>query len=246
MSILPIQTIGTQMVPKQNEEVEISIKLINGQFIKIKISLKETIEQLKEKIRKSQNLSETEDISLLLDGQILEDFSTLKKCKIHHETTLNQAATSNPKMTNKSMNFGVSLPDCEVIKELKIVQNGPDYCTFIPGLNLRGVCTNSKCEASKKKEYVWIKKGMGKFKIHKDAFTSKCSSCNEVVDSIDNLGFFDCVYGYRGLQIKPDRKEVEKNDQVAGDKIFTSFVKDDHMAHWATFTVTTRQRETSL
>lgn len=224
----------------QNGEFEISIELINNTPFKLTVSLKDTVEQLKDKIRKVQNLSEDEYISLLLDGETLEDDRTLESYKIDNKTTLHQSLEITEETTTNKNDFfvGIQFNDLKTKQEVEFAKSAPDFRRIKTGLNLRGICITKECKAEN--QTIWIQKGIGTFNICEEIYESKCPQCNKTAGKIDNLGFYNCLYSVKGLQTEPELIRVEQNDIVANDKRFTTFFSTGALARWATLVITTK------
>ncbi|MBA3238297.1 MAG: hypothetical protein H0T62_08140 [Parachlamydiaceae bacterium] len=222
-------------------EVEISIELLSHPLT-LKVNLKNTIEELKEKMRAEMKASEDEKISLLYEGQTMEDDRTLASYKITKDSVIYQASNTKRVITNKSLGFGIEFNALTDTKKLEIIKVGPKYWTVAAGLNFRGTCSTQGCDAFN--NVIWIQKGMGTFNVCEEVYMVVCPICKKTADKVDNLGFFNCIYSITGFQVKPDKKKVEKNDLVAEDKDFTTFEQTGILHHWATLTITTKSRKT--
>ena len=75
------------------------------------------------------------------------------------------------------------------------------------GLNLEGICENSKCRAYKKK--VWVPKGFGVFYIQEEVCESVCPICGEEVEQVEQCGFFYCKYRIQGRKINKEKIDIE-------------------------------------
>lgn len=228
----------------QTPDIELSITLKSDSLIKVKINVNNTVEELKEKIRSAVNIPMNETISLVCNGKRLENFCTLATCNITEESEICQLEET--KSVTKA-NFGFEFPKLNDIQKLQIkqVRKGDlgycEYLTICAGLNLKGTCVNSKCEAFNK--VIYIKRHMGDFVIGDEIFDATCPMCSKAAEKVDNLGFFNCIYSFKGCQIKPERKKVDEKDQVADDKEFTTFKESGDNAHWTSLNISTRPRK---
>jgi hypothetical protein len=59
----------------------------------------------------------------------------------------------------------------------KFSEDAPDWRKIDHGLNLEGVCKNTKCVAFNQK--VWINKHFGKFNMTMEVYKSPCPICKE-------------------------------------------------------------------
>lgn len=75
-------------------------------------------------------------------------------------------------------------------------KEAPDYRIIDCGLNLQGVCDNKSCKAWKRK--VWAQKGYGLFNMSKEAVTSKCPLCQEILINVQNLGLYKGIMKVNG------------------------------------------------
>jgi len=76
-----------------------------------------------------------------------------------------------------------------------------EYLTVYPGVNLKGMCSNSKCIAFNKP--TWIKCGFGTFNIGKIRSKSLCPCCKERINSktIMTFGFTRAEISVEGLKL---------------------------------------------
>lgn len=218
-------------------DMDIAIELLNT-AVKVAVSLKDTIEQLKEKIRKQTKLEDNESLTLLYEGEILEDDRTLASYDMTKESIIFQYDESSEKRGNKCLTFGIRFNTLIDTESLTIIPKGPKYWVVGPGMNLRGTCGTKKCEAFN--QVIWIQKGMGTFDIPVETFESICPICKKTAEKIDNLGFYNCLYSIKGYQTQPERQKIEQNDLVADDKKFTSFKQTGELAHWASLKITAK------
>lgn len=220
--------------------IEIFIELLDSS-LPMKVSLKSTVEELKEKIRLEKKIPEEEKITLILDGKILEIDRTLESYAITKDAVIYQAEETKPTGGNKSLSFGIQFNTLESVQKQQFSNEAPDYRLIRPGLNLSGICISNECEAFGK--VVWIQKGMGTFNICEEAHLSLCPKCKKTADKVSNLGFFDCIYSFTGLKIQPKQERITQNDLVADNKAFTTFKQTGgELGHFASLTVTTKPR----
>ncbi|MBA3238893.1 MAG: hypothetical protein H0T62_11190 [Parachlamydiaceae bacterium] len=220
-------------------EVEISIELTSNSLT-LKINLKNTVEELKEKIRAGIQVNGNEKITLLYEGQTMEDDRTLESYELTKDSVIYQASEKSTERGNKS--FGIKFNKLTNIQLKTFSKDAPDYCFVSDGLNLKGKCADDekKCKAFDK--VIWIKKGMGTFNIPVESCTSVCPICKKTATNIENLGFFNCLYSVDGLQTQPVRKELKQNDIVADNIQFTTFQQTGELGHWVKLDITTKPR----
>lgn len=221
-------------------EVEITVELLDAP-ITIKIRLSDTVSQLKDKIRAEIKADQEERITLIFDGKKMDyEEQTLESYNITKDSLIYQGDESSQKGGNKSVPFGIEFNELKTKKMLQLTNKGPDYQTITAGLNFRGTCVTKDCVAFGK--VVWIQKGMGTFNVCEEVYLSVCPKCKKTADNIYNLGFFNCYYSIKGLQVKPEKKMVDEKDIIADNKEFTTFMESKEHAHWATLSVTTRKK----
>jgi len=206
--------------------------VLQGGKITVMVNLKDTVEELKQKIC-LQQLSPQEKIALSYEGEALEDDRMLISYEIKAGSTLCEIIDGQ-KETNKICFSFNALVDPEF---MNFAKTGPDYLTVDRGLNLRGKCKNSACEANNK--VVWIQKKMGTFDIGMEVYTSECPSCHKVAEEVDNLGFWDCQYSIEGFQLRPEKKKVDEKNLIAGKEKFTTFKQSGTLADWSFLKITT-------
>jgi hypothetical protein len=106
------------------------------------------------------------------------------------------------------------------IRNLKFSEKAPKWRKVDKGLNIFGICNNSKCEASKK-EVVYMtklhKNGLI-FNLNEKVADIRCPICNKIIKP-KTCGFYDCEYQFIGKKIEDgDIKEYDsKTRETKGD-----------------------------
>ena len=97
----------------------------------------------------------------------------------------------------------------EKIQNLIISQKAPKWRKVDRGLNIFGICNNSKCEAFKN-EVVYMTKlpndGLN-FSLNEKVADIRCPICNKIIKP-KTCGFYDCEYQLVGKKI--DDGEIKK------------------------------------
>lgn len=107
------------------------------------------------------------------------------------------------------------------VKELKFSENAPRWRLVNKGLNIFGICTNSKCEAYKK-EVVYRtelpKKGLS-FNLNEQISNIRCPICNKII-KCKTCGFYDCEYQFIGKKIENGEIAIfdSKTRETKGNK----------------------------
>jgi hypothetical protein len=75
----------------------------------------------------------------------------------------------------------------------------------VPGLNLKGRCSNQNCNAFKH-QVSWIRKGFGTFEIGRDKCRNVCASCKQKISplTVKSLGFYKCRVEIVGMKEEND------------------------------------------
>lgn len=225
-----------------------------GETLMISVSPNNTVLEIKEKIRQLTDRPSEEEIPLFYKDELLKNDETLIYHEMFEGSTLSQEA---PKEKNK-MDFGFDFNSTEKEKNIKIAKSGPKYLTICKGLNLLGKCPNEDCGAYD--QLIVIKKGIGKFDIGYEMFDSICPACEKMVDRVENMGFFNCVYSFEGIQrpiykehleinkkpikkIVTPAKKITQPKKIAGNQFFTSYDNSGPLVGWSSLNVTTEEKK---
>ena len=103
------------------------------------------------------------------------------------------------------------------IKRLEFSKKAPKWRSVVKGLNIFGVCKNSKCEAFKKEvvhkvEFPFYKKPQFiKFDLKKEVLNIKCPMCDKIIKA-KTCGFLKCEYQFSGITIEGgEQKKFDSN-----------------------------------
>ena len=121
---------------------------------------------------------------------------------------------------------GPPLPFVDVekgkIKNLNFSKNAPKWRKVGKGLNIFGICNNSKCEAYKK-EVVYMtvltKDGLI-FNLNEKVADIRCPMCKKIIKA-KTCGFYDCEYQFIGKKIVDG--EVIKYDSKTRETMGNNF-----------------------
>ena len=95
------------------------------------------------------------------------------------------------------------------IKRLDFSADAPKWREVKQGLNIFGVCNNSKCKAFKKE--VVHKVGFHKFDLKKEVLNIKCPMCDKIIKA-KTCGFLKCEYQFSGITIEGgEQKKFDSN-----------------------------------
>jgi len=99
-------------------------------------------------------------------------------------------------------------PPVANIKQISLSKKAPKWRTISEGLNIFGICENSKCEAYKKEVIFRALKSVGSlpengmiFNMIENVDNIRCPICNKIIEP-DTCGFFKCEYQFIGKKIE--------------------------------------------
>lgn len=146
------------------------------------------------------------------------------------------------KSTFKALgDIGIKFNKLEQKVRVVFSDTAPDYRRVCEGLNFEGKCANPECESFKHDVAVIVNQGIGKFRVAEILDELECSACdrNIPLESIKNLGFWNCIFTIKGKQTKPEVKMVDTTD-VAEKDHYTTFKSGDE-AKWTYLKITTER-----
>ena len=113
------------------------------------------------------------------------------------------------------------------IKRLKFDNKAPSWRAVNEGLNIFGICNNSKCKAFKK-EVVYRTQLFEKliFNLNEELLNIKCPECHKIIKP-KTCGFWNCEYQFVG-------KKIQEGDLVEFDSK-TKETKDDDFEYYDAF-----------
>jgi hypothetical protein len=90
------------------------------------------------------------------------------------------------------------------IKRLKFDKKAPSWRAVNKGLNIFGICNNSKCKAFKK-EVVYPTELKEKliFNLNEELLNIKCPICHKIIKP-KTCGFWNCEYQFVGKKFKKE------------------------------------------
>lgn len=170
----------------------IYIKELTGKTLTIKLTIQNSIADLKEKVRAKTNIP-TDQQRLLFGGKMLDNDRTLLDYNLSPQSTIHlvlRLRGGGPQM--------VDFNDFKKEKRVALTSEGPAWRTVAPGLNLKGVCKNDQCAASN--QTVWIQRGISSyFNMNRECETAPCPQCKEFVTDVNNCGFYRCIFSVYGV-----------------------------------------------
>ena len=249
--------------------MQIFVTTLNGEVLKIDVEPSDTIENLKAKIaqtgyfieaiqREKQNETPKEIIEnpkkkvvkikgpppdqqrLIFAGRQLEDNRTLADYRIERESTLRLILR---------LRGGGSIPmnfvDVEksIIQKLEFSDSAPKWRSVTQGLNLFGICKNSKCIAHNKE--VIFQVGINKkYNLQENVLNIKCPMCIGIIVP-KTCGFWNCEYQFVGDKIEEgELKHVDTKSKETKDDDFEYFNPyENSSALWTNLTIYTIEKQ---
>ena len=142
------------------------------------------------------------------EGEILsDDNQRLQDVKGFDSEGMTISVTSNVRGGGADTNTFVNLSDEFVTKRnVSYDDSIPDWRCVTKGINLYGICENSRCEA--KGEEVIMRVYGSKFDLYEKSFMGICPMCGKHFD-LDTCGFYYCDYKCEGTYF-----DKEKDDWI--------------------------------
>jgi hypothetical protein len=203
--------------------MQIFVKNLKGYTITIEVESSDTIENVKDKIYekgfpttvfqrtiKSQTPKEIlespttiyehlipERQRILFDGKVLENNRTLADYNIKNESTLHLS------LRLRGGGIILNFVDVEtgIVENLSFSDSAPQWRSVGKGLNIFGICKNSKCEAFDKEVVYQVGITHKKFNLQENAINIKCPMCNKIFEP-KTCGFWQCEYQFEGDKIE--------------------------------------------
>ena len=230
--------------------MQIFVKNVTGDTIQIDVEPSDTIENIKRKVqdkgfrifnfdfkrtKKSQTPKEIlespttittiyehlipERQRILFDGRVLEDNRTLADYNIKKESTLHLS------LRLRGGGIILNFVDVEtgIVENLSFSDSAPQWRSVGKGLNIFGICKNSKCEAFDKEVVYQVGITHKKFNLQENAINIKCPMCNKIFEP-KTCGFWQCEYQFEGDKIEDGNlKHVDTKCKETKDDNFEYF-----------------------
>ena len=127
----------------------------------------------------------------------------------------------------------------EKIEKVNFSEEGPNYRTVTPGLNIIGLCTNKKCETKGNEVIVQI--GFGEYDLGENIseMEIRCPICEQVVKP-KTCGFTGCAYNFIGEILEGKNFESFKTGTLeASDKYFSYYKPSEKLGKWSNLKIYT-------
>ena len=242
--------------------MQIFIQTLTGAIITIDCEPSDTIENVKAKIqdkglpkkayiRKMANETPKDIINnpkiiydscppdqqrLIFVGKQLEDNRTLADYKIQKESTVYLVLRLRGGGCSMPMDFA----DVEkgIIQNLSFSKSAPKWRKVDEGLNLFGLCKNSKCKAFNEEVIHIVGIPNEKYNLQENVLNIKCPMCDGLVVP-KTCGFWKCEYQFEGDKIEDGKlKHIDTKCKETKDDNFEYFNPyDNGNALWTSLNI---------